>query len=74
MFGFGQRKAEVETTAQPVVDQQQDANVDTLVNEGATGGKTNWKNLIPVIACGAGLFSDGYINNVCLISFSLHFA
>ncbi|EGO54126.1 hypothetical protein NEUTE1DRAFT_87233 [Neurospora tetrasperma FGSC 2508] len=63
MFGFGQRKAEVETTAQPV-DQQQDANVDTLVNEGPTGGKTNWKNLIPVIACGAGLFSDGYINNV----------
>lgn len=69
MFGFGQRKAEVETTAQPV-DQQQDANVDTVVNEGPTGGTTNWKNLIPVIACGAGLFSDGYINNVCLISLS----
>lgn len=23
-----------------------------------------WKRMIPVIACGAGLFSDGYINNV----------
>lgn len=23
-----------------------------------------WTALLPVIACGAGLFSDGYINNV----------
>lgn len=28
-----------------------------------------WKKIIPVMACGAGLFSDGYINNVsfCLV-------
>lgn len=27
--------------------------------------KTYWQRLWPVMACGAGLFSDGYINNVC---------
>jgi len=26
--------------------------------------QTFWKAILPVIACGAGLFSDGYINNV----------
>jgi len=26
--------------------------------------KTTWQRLFPVMACGAGLFSDGYINNV----------
>ncbi|CCC09880.1 unnamed protein product [Sordaria macrospora k-hell] len=61
MFGLGRRrKAESEASAQPV-DHHQDT---TTVTEGQTLGKTNWKNLIPVIACGAGLFSDGYINNV----------
>jgi hypothetical protein len=25
-----------------------------------------WKAILPVMACGAGLFSDGYINNVRL--------
>lgn len=28
--------------------------------------KSFWKSILPVMACGAGLFSDGYINNVCL--------
>jgi hypothetical protein len=27
-------------------------------------GKTKWDRLWPVIACGAGLFSDGYLNAV----------
>ena len=27
-------------------------------------GKTYWQRRIPVIACGAGLFSDGYLNSV----------
>jgi hypothetical protein len=27
-------------------------------------GKNKWASLWPVIACGAGLFSDGYLNNV----------
>lgn len=26
--------------------------------------KSKWERLWPVIACGAGLFSDGYLNNV----------
>ncbi|AEO59039.1 hypothetical protein MYCTH_2111282 [Thermothelomyces thermophilus ATCC 42464] len=26
--------------------------------------KSFWKSIVPVMACGAGLFSDGYINNV----------
>ncbi|KAK4158338.1 major facilitator superfamily domain-containing protein [Chaetomidium leptoderma] len=26
--------------------------------------KSFWKSILPVMACGAGLFSDGYINNV----------
>lgn len=26
--------------------------------------KGKWERLWPVIACGAGLFSDGYLNNV----------
>jgi hypothetical protein len=26
--------------------------------------KSRWERLWPVIACGAGLFSDGYLNNV----------
>jgi hypothetical protein len=29
--------------------------------------KNTWKKLMPVIACGAGLFSDGYLNNVCYL-------
>lgn len=27
--------------------------------------KSFWEASIPVFACGSGLFSDGYINNVC---------
>lgn len=27
-------------------------------------GKSRWERLWPVIACGAGLFSDGYLNAV----------
>lgn len=26
--------------------------------------KTRWERIMPVIACGAGLFSDGYLNGV----------
>ncbi|KAK0704181.1 major facilitator superfamily domain-containing protein [Apiosordaria backusii] len=33
-------------------------------NDQAQNGKTLWQQLLPVVACGAGLFSDGYINNV----------
>ena len=33
--------------------------------------KTRWERLWPVIACGAGLFSDGYLNGV---SHGMHLA
>lgn len=29
--------------------------------------KSFWVALLPVMACGAGLFSDGYINNVRVV-------
>lgn len=34
------------------------------VNEDGVAPVSRWKTLIPVFACGSGLFSDGYINNV----------
>lgn len=30
--------------------------------------KGRWERSWPTIACGAGLFSDGYLNGVCLFS------
>ena len=36
-----------------------------------TIGHTQWEKLWPVIACGAGLFSDGYLNGVSFISKSV---
>jgi hypothetical protein len=45
--------------------------VPDTYNETSTSVKNtqrnSWKKLTPVIACGAGLFSDGYLNNVCLL-------
>jgi hypothetical protein len=39
---------------------------DTTYNEPthADNQKTTWKKIMPIVACGAGLFSDGYLNNV----------
>lgn len=39
-------------------------NIDPL----ADLPKTRWERLWPAMACGSGLFSDGYINNVCQLS------
>ncbi len=39
--------------------------------ENALERKSFFQAALPVFACGAGLFSDGYINNVGLILFSL---
>jgi len=36
-------------------------------------GKTKWERLWPVIACGAGLFSDGYLNGVRILALKLSF-
>jgi hypothetical protein len=38
---------------------------DVITEDESSKGKLDFKTLLPVIACGAGLFSDGYINNVC---------
>lgn len=32
--------------------------------------KSKWQRLWPVFACGAGLYSDGYLNGVCSLSAS----
>lgn len=34
-----------------------------------TTQKSRWERSWPTIACGAGLFSDGYLNGVCLFVF-----
>lgn len=57
---FGKKK-----TTTPVVEgdsgtEQYVQNVDPL----AATSKTRWERLWPAMACGSGLFSDGYINNV----------
>jgi len=56
MFG---RKNETATT-QAVDSGSDQQNVDPL----AEIPKPFWERLWPVLACGSGLFSDGYINNV----------
>lgn len=45
----------------PTVD---DFPVDNAPLENAT--KSRWERSWPTIACGAGLFSDGYLNGVCI--------
>lgn len=58
MFGF--KKATPEETAQ--VDSGSDVTEDPL----AGLQKNTWEKIWPTLACGAGLFSDGYLNSVCL--------
>lgn len=43
---------------------QVDSSSDQYGDPLADIPKTRWERLWPVMACGAGLFSDGYINNV----------
>ncbi|EPE25474.1 MFS general substrate transporter [Glarea lozoyensis ATCC 20868] len=52
---FGSKKPVAETEAEPYTQ-----NVDPL----AEIPKTRWERIWPAMACGSGLFSDGYINNV----------
>lgn len=56
MFGRAQEKASDPAPATATLD----ANDDPL----AAIPKSTWDRLWPVLACGSGLFSDGYINNV----------
>ncbi|KAK4189392.1 major facilitator superfamily domain-containing protein [Podospora australis] len=45
---------------------RQDLQTAEAASDNATGQPelSFWKKILPVMACGAGLFSDGYINNV----------
>lgn len=58
---FGSKK---EPAVQAQGDSGSDApyvqNVETDLEN---TGKNRWAKLWPVMACGAGLFSDGYVNN-----------
>ncbi|CZT45853.1 related to GIT1-Glycerophosphoinositol transporter also able to mediate low-affinity phosphate transport [Rhynchosporium secalis] len=61
---FGSKK-EPEPAIQPDsgADAQYIQNVDNN-NHMENTGMNRWEKLWPVMACGAGLFSDGYVNNV----------
>lgn len=51
---------------QPMVEKDKDDAAD-LVHDAPLEAteKTWWQRRAPVIACGSGLFSDGYLNGVC---------
>ena len=55
MLGLGMKEAPAVGT-ESGSDMQHDALAEVP--------KSRWERLWPVMACGAGLFSDGYINNV----------
>lgn len=54
MFSFGRKKSAEEEPAAPV-----NSDLGPPIDQ-----KPFWEAIWPVLACGAGLFSDGYINNV----------
>jgi hypothetical protein len=49
--------------AKPALDRTTEQDVERRGSVAKTE-KGKWERLWPVIACGAGLFSDGYLNNV----------
>jgi hypothetical protein len=55
MLGFGEREAPPTSN---------ESGSDTQTDPSAETQKSRWERLWPVMACGAGLFSDGYVNNV----------
>ena len=56
---FKKKEVPLESEAQETAaEQQEEAALENTQSFGQA--------IIPVIACGAGLFSDGYINNVSL--------
>ena len=44
------------------------ADIESPEHHPQTVSRTQWEKLWPVIACGAGLFSDGYLNGVSIKS------
>ncbi|KAL2069597.1 hypothetical protein VTL71DRAFT_14276 [Oculimacula yallundae] len=61
MFG-SKKEQEPSVQADSGSDAQYVQNVDSNYSE--TTSRNRWEKLWPVMACGAGLFSDGYVNNV----------
>ena len=63
---FGKKKEVDDFPSDQPVDRQHVAGVNGDF-EGApvTMNKTWFQTALPVFACGSGLLSDGYINNVC---------
>ncbi|EHA49017.1 hypothetical protein MCOR27_009562 [Pyricularia oryzae] len=63
MFGFGSKRKTEEDSSPANVEDQLVSQVDDADLD-ITQSQPFWTAILPVIACGAGLFSDGYINNV----------
>ena len=59
---FGRKKQPDATHAQ-----NGHANIDPNADPLADIPKSRWQRIWPAMACGSGLFSDGYINNVGLL-------
>jgi hypothetical protein len=57
---FGRKKEDEAAATQVDSGSEQNGYGDPL----ATIPKNKWERMWPVLACGSGLFSDGYINNV----------
>lgn len=57
---FGKNKDAQETQVDSGSDQRYAQNSEPIIESEKSFGERIW----PVMACGAGLFSDGYINNV----------
>ena len=60
MFGlFEKREKPDQETQEPDVQVQEGSGTPLEMAQSFTSA------IMPVVACGAGLFSDGYVNNVC---------
>ncbi|KAI9055977.1 hypothetical protein LZ554_000911 [Drepanopeziza brunnea f. sp. 'monogermtubi'] len=68
MFGFKKHEPAAEVQAAPSQpDSAKDAPPyvqNVAENQLENTGKNTWERIWPAMACGAGLFSDGYVNNV----------
>lgn len=60
MLGMGRNKTAPAVETESNGSDNQNVDVDPL----AVVPKTRWERIWPALACGSGLFSDGYINNV----------
>jgi hypothetical protein len=65
MFGKKKKEEEAATTQ---VDSNSSQIVHGYDDPLAALPKSRWERIWPAMACGSGLFSDGYINNVSWFS------